>query len=108
MAYQGQTARGRLVCEASLDECIASLAFIANKDPAACVTFESGAWGVVPRLWYVYESIEARDLDAAANGAAERVGWFAVISEGADRGRLDRACPAGSLCAHEVKCKGAF
>jgi len=76
--YNGQTERGRMVRENSLQECVESLAFAANRDPAKVVTLQVEVVG--RPLWYVYEDQAALDRDAVFGG--ERVHWFALINTG--------------------------
>lgn len=72
--YKGTTARGRVVMEDSLAACVEAVAFVANKDPAACVTRLTG-----PDTWYVYESQAALDVDEQRGVGPSSPGWFASV-----------------------------
>ena len=72
--YRGKTERGREVMEDSLAACVDSLAFVAGKDPAACVTHQTG-----PDTWYVYASQAALDTDRERGIGSSSPGWFASV-----------------------------
>jgi hypothetical protein len=72
--YEGVTERGRRVSEDSLQAAVESLAFVANRDPRDCMT-RQGTNGT----WYVYDSQEALDSDAAQASEHDREKWFAFV-----------------------------
>ncbi len=78
--YVGQTLRGRIVHEASLEACVDALAFLANKELEHVVTEQINVVG--DPLWYAYASQAELDADASARlaGNGPRGNWFAVIT----------------------------
>lgn len=77
IVYVGETERGRRVREDSLQECVASLAFVANKDPAQVVTLERPVLGRA--LWLVYENQAELDRDLERQSGDTMNAWFAAI-----------------------------
>ena len=75
--YIGTTTRGRTVREASLQECVSSLAYIANKTPADVVTAASE---LARGTWYLFATQAELDADLERGPiTADSPSWFAVI-----------------------------
>lgn len=76
--FTGRTERGREVREDSLQACVESVAYVANKDLARVVTASDDK---IPDVWYAYATQDALTVDLARGPiSSDSPGWFAVIT----------------------------